>query len=286
MNKQISFSWDIHLKCNYRCPYCWHFGKWDQYQNVYPGLKKLVETWKRIYNLYGECKIGIYGGEPSIYPEINDFLLELVKYHKVFVTTNLSLGFESFIDRLPEDLVCKVQFITSFHPMFADMNDFLKKAVYIKKKIDNTCVTYVAYPKQIEDMAKYKQIFNDNNINFQILKFYGEYNGKKYPEAYNDYEKEKVGIYESIVRDEDKTTIVVEKKEFVPKGKLCNAGYKHATISCNGDVRFCGGFDWKDIKNMNIGNIFDPNFKLMDKPIVCPAERCPCNEWVDLLVEK
>lgn len=285
MDKQISFSWDIHLKCNYRCPYCWHFDKWDQYQNVYPGVDKLIETWKRIYNLYGECKISIYGGEPSIYPGIDNFLLKLIEYHRVSITTNLSSGFKYFIDRLSEDLVDKVQFSASFHPLFSDENDFLKKVIYIKNKVDNIYVAYVAYPEQIENLLKYKKFFNDNNIKFQILKFYGYYNGKKYPEAYNDSEKKKIGIYEFVPCEKGEKTVVVEKKEFVPKGKLCNAGHKYATIASNGDVRFCGGFDWENI-SMNIGNIFDPNFKLLDKPIICPAEICPCHEWVKALVDK
>ena len=98
MGRNVRFSWEIHRTCNFKCPYCWHFGKWEELekQNIYPGLDKLIQVWKRIYDLYGKCHIDILGGEPSIYPEINELLIELIKYHEVFVTTNLSGSFDKF----------------------------------------------------------------------------------------------------------------------------------------------------------------------------------------------
>jgi organic radical activating enzyme len=64
MSNKISFSWDLHWACNYRCPYCWWHGRWDELapRNRYPGTGNLVNIWKRIYEKYGEVHIEIAGG--------------------------------------------------------------------------------------------------------------------------------------------------------------------------------------------------------------------------------
>ena len=276
----VSFSWEIHRVCNYRCPYCWHFGKWEEYksQNIYPGLEKLIQAWKRIYDLYGKCHIDILGGEPSIYPEINEFLLELIKYHNVWVTTNLSGDFDKLINCISPDLVNNIRIATTFHPMFADIDTFLSKAIKIKKKIMQY-VVYLAYPPQVKDLEKYKKIFEQNGLRFSVLTFWGTYNGKQYPDSYTDEEKKIIGISLSSRGGEKFQT-----EPFVPTGKLCNAGHKYGNIQPDGRVLACGGAS--NTVNMDfIGNIFDSNFKLLEKPMICPAKTCPCNEWAELLVK-
>jgi molybdenum cofactor biosynthesis enzyme MoaA len=100
MKNKISFSWDLHWSCNFRCPYCWWHGKWDEFEkrNVYPGFEKLTAVWKRIYDLYGECHLEIAGGEPSIYPEFSEFILEILNYHTVSIMTNLSGNLDKIIN--------------------------------------------------------------------------------------------------------------------------------------------------------------------------------------------
>lgn len=279
MYGQVEFSWEIHRTCNFRCPYCWHFGKWDELskQNVYPGVEKLIKVWKRMYDLYGECILHILGGEPSIYPNINELLLELIKYHKIFLTTNLSNGFDKLLDCIPEDLINKINISTTFHPMFSQLDEFLPKVKKIKSKICN-CVLYLAYPPHLKDLLKYKKIFEDNGLNFSVLTFWGIYDGKKYPDSYTDEEKKLIGINIGSRNGENFQT-----EPFVPTGKLCNAGHKYGNIQPDGKVLACGGAS-NTVKVDFIGNIFDPDFKLLDKPMVCPARTCPCNEWAKLLV--
>jgi len=279
MDNQVEFSWEIHRVCNFRCPYCWHFGRWEEFekQNVYPGLDKLVSTWKRIYDLYGECNLDILGGEPSIYPQINELLLELVKYHRIAVTTNLSGDFDKLVKDIPDNLVDRIKIATTFHPMFAKLDEFLNKVKKIKKI--HRCVVYLAYPPHIKDLLKYKKIFEDNGLVFSVLTFWGMYDGKKYPDSYTDEEKKIIGISISARGGEKFQT-----EPFIPTGKLCNAGHRYGSIQPDGKVLPCGGAA-NTVKMDFIGNIFDPDFKLLDKPMVCPAKTCPCNEWAKLLVK-
>ena len=158
--------------------------------------------------------------------------------------------------------------------MFADIETFLSKAIKIKNKIKQN-VLYLAYPPQIKDLDKYKKIFEQNGLCFSVLTFWGKYNGKDYPDSYIEEEKKILGLSIASRGGENFQT-----EPFVPMGKLCNAGHKYALIDPDGTVLSCGGIA------MNLKtNIFDCNFKLLDKPMICPAKTCPCNEWAELLVK-
>jgi molybdenum cofactor biosynthesis enzyme MoaA len=78
MSEKVTFTWEIHWDCNYRCPYCWYHGQWEQLKprNVYPDFEKTLSVWKRIYDMYGECNLEIVGGEPSIYPNFGRLILD------------------------------------------------------------------------------------------------------------------------------------------------------------------------------------------------------------------
>ena len=95
-SKQISFSWDIHYKCNYNCPYCWWYGRWVELKRdtVYPPLNHLLEIWADIYKRHGAIHIEMLGGEPFIYPNFNELIEELAKMHTINITTNLSTNIE------------------------------------------------------------------------------------------------------------------------------------------------------------------------------------------------
>ena len=43
----ISFNWDIHLACNYKCPYCWWHGKEEEInkKNFYVNIDKVIDAW-------------------------------------------------------------------------------------------------------------------------------------------------------------------------------------------------------------------------------------------------
>ena len=281
MKNKISFSWDLHWSCNYRCPYCWWHGKWDEFEkrNVYPGLEKLIAVWKRIYDLCGECHLEIAGGEPSIYPQFNEFILEILNYHTVSIMTNLSGNLDKIINDKSEKVRTRFKMGATFHPLFANMEEFLPKAKQIRQNDMSIGVLYLSYPPQIKDIPKYKKLFSDNDIYFSVSTFWGTYNGKNYPDSYTDEEKKIIGIAIGERKDEKFQT-----EPLITKGKLCNAGYTYALIHPDGEVLPCGGASWKG-EQIIIGNIFDPNFKLWDKPRQCPSQNCPCNEWAFLMVK-
>ena len=276
MKKLVQFSWNIHRKCNFRCPYCWWHDKWNEFKpDVYQDLDKLVHVWKRIYDLYGKVHIDILGGEPSIYPQINELLLEITKYHEIVVTTNLSGCFDKLLDTASTEQKNNIfRIAATFHPLFADIDTFLAKAKKYDSKISNFGVVYLAYPAQIKQIDKYKNIFEKEHLEFSLLTFWGTYNGKKYPYSYTDEEKKIIDKYVARRGNEK-----FQMEPFNSKGKLCNAGHKYALVEPDGRVLSCGGAAINLKKNL-----FDPNFKLLEEPMACPSQTCPCNEWVELLV--
>ena len=95
--------------------------------SVYPGIEKLIQVWKRIYDLYGECHIEITGGEPSIYPDFEEFILEVLNYHTVQIMTNLYGSFDKLIDDKTDKVRERFKMGATFHPLFAKIEEFLRK---------------------------------------------------------------------------------------------------------------------------------------------------------------
>ena len=128
MKEKIRFSWDLHWNCNFRCPYCWWHGKWDEFskRSVYPGLEKLVQVWKRIYDLYGECDLMVTGGEPMLYPNFVELIEAISKKHTVKVTCQLSGDMFTFARKLNPK---RVRLDMNFHPLESKIEPFIKKVL-------------------------------------------------------------------------------------------------------------------------------------------------------------
>lgn len=277
--RKISFSWDIHWKCNFRCPYCWWHNRWEEISNsnYYPGIDRLMEVWKRIYKKYGGVHIEISGGEPMLYSQFFEFLSRVLAYHTVSVTTN----FCGNVKELPEkinDKKGRFKINATFHPLFADFDEFIKKVEFLRKNNFAICVLYLAWPPQIKDIPVYEKEVKRRGLQFSVLTFWGKYNNKDYPESYTKEEKE---IISSVIGRRSGEEF--QASPLITRGKLCNAGHTYGTIHPDGVVLRCGGGAWKG-GDVVIGNIFDKDFKLLDGPQPCYSENCPCNEWAFLLV--
>jgi len=275
----ISFNWDIHWICNYRCPYCWFNEKWDELksQNIYLPLEKLIKFWQNIYFKYGKVKISITGGEPFLYPEFNNLIKELSQFHLIEIVTNLSCEIEEFLKLVNID---NVEIRPSFHPLFADFDEFLKKFLYIKKLKPHQEVSYVAWPPQIKDIKFYQDKFLKYGISMFLQPFYGEYNGKRYPDSYTE-DQLKV-IYPFLGNRGGKT---FEVKNTNTKGKICLSGVIYAVIQPNNKIFQCGGFSLNNDNKPIIGYLGDEDFRLLDEPNICNFDICPCNEGANLVLD-
>jgi MoaA/NifB/PqqE/SkfB family radical SAM enzyme len=280
LNGKRRFSWDIHWQCNYRCPYCWWQGRWDEIaiHNYYPGREKLTEAWARIYRLYGSAHIDISGGEPFLYPEFMEFINQITDYHSLTINTNLSFEAKELVGKVKSGRK-KIKINATFHPLFAGFKPFVEKASFLQDNGFQIGVSYLAWPGQIKDIPAYRKRFANKDFQICLLTFWGDYQGKKYPAAYTEREKE---IINPILGERSGENFQVEP--LVVQGMLCNAGYLYATIHPDGQVLRCGGGSWEK-EDSYLGNLFDKNFRLREAPYPCSSRYCPCNEWAFLLVK-
>ncbi|MFH0790844.1 MAG: radical SAM protein [Candidatus Omnitrophota bacterium] len=277
--ERVSFSWNLVFKCNYRCPYCWFDGKWQEMGKMDRCLPvdELVRYWANIQRRYGMVGIEILGGEPFLYPNFVPLMRELSNMHSINITTNLSCSIDEFIKDIDPS---RVRLRPTFHPFFADYDSFVKKASVLREHNFGNTVVYLAYPPQLKLLNHYHNRFANQWLSLSVLTFWGKYNGLDYPLSYTDEEREILSPYLGERAGEKFQTSPKEVK-----GKLCRAGQTYAMIHSDGTAFRCGGANFSD-RDLVIGNLFDENFKLIDAPLPCSSEHCPCNEWAFLLVDE
>ncbi|HOX23164.1 MAG TPA: radical SAM protein [Elusimicrobiales bacterium] len=276
----IKLDWDIHYSCNYNCPYCWFHNQWGPKAllNVYPGTEKLIGYWRAIYDKCGRVQLSIGGGEPFTYPGFHEFVIECAKLHKIYVTTNLSGNPQLFAGKVDP---ANLSFAASLHPVHAKFEEFSAKAAAVKKAGFQIKAVLVAWPPFLKDMQSYKRQLNDLGLELEVHSFWGNFEGREYPDAYTKQERELLAPF---LGSRSGTS---EKFQLTPKattGKLCRAGQVHASIYPNGDVVRCGGEGWKRDQRP-FTNIFSEDFQLYKEPQPCRAIACPSNEWAEFLVE-
>jgi MoaA/NifB/PqqE/SkfB family radical SAM enzyme len=106
------------------------------------------------------------------------------------------------------------------------------------------------------------------------MTFWGQHRGITYPDGYTQAEREIIGI--SLGKRDNQEFQLAPRQ--MSKGRPCRAGQSYAVIQADGNVVRCGG----SFLNESIGNFFEEDFKLLEKPIPCKADYCKCNEWASL----
>jgi anaerobic magnesium-protoporphyrin IX monomethyl ester cyclase len=275
-NGQVSFNWDINWICNYRCPYCWFYGKWAELKkhNRNFNLEEWVRVWKDIYARYGAVKIAITGGEPFLYPNFVELIKELSQMHKVEIITNLSIDIQKFVKDIN---TANVKVNPSFHPLFADFDKFIERVLLLKEVGLLQCVSYLAWPPQINKIGYYTERFSQYGVSISIQSFFGEHKGIKYPDGYTELEKQII-----LPHIGERGGKPFQTEPLNTMGRLCAAGYRYGVIHPDAVVLRCGGINYSESVPI-VGNLFEDGFKLLDEPSPCTYEMCVCNEWAFLL---
>ncbi len=261
---KVRFSWIIHYACNYRCSYCFYSEGcgWEilKERNIYLSVDKWLRHWERIYQNYGRCYIQITGGEPFTYPSFIELIYELSRMHyPINISTNSSGDLASFVKKVcPE----RVSLSISYHPQFDKLDIFLERKNFLRKHKFDGCINFLAYPPYLKEIAYYKGILESDGERLKIIPFRGIYRGISYPAGYTEEEKALIGLKEDGLNKIRK------------RGTTCYAGKQSGLLLPDGKVSRCGQL-WY---NCIIGDFLKRDFKLLDKPEICPVETCPCNE--------
>ena len=141
-------------------------------------------------------------------------------------------------------------------------------------------MNYVAYPPILKKMAEYKKAVEEIEIRFSILPYNGEFEDRKYPQDYTGLEKSLL-MGAGGLDDVNKDTIdwKTDEKRSSQKGQLCRMGQMYARFYPDGEVYRCCGNG-----ALRLGNLLDGTFKLLEEPLLCECDNCPC--WKCMLVDK
>lgn len=308
--ERVFLTWTIHHSCNYRCSYCFiTTGYRDIFKdNIYPGTRKWMDVWARVYDLYGSCIVKIAGGEPFTYPDFMDLCVHMGERHFLDFSSNLFWDTDEFCRRMPKKS-CRIE--PSYHPEFTpDRAEFGRKCLKLKEHGFMGSVHLVGYPPLLDAVIEAKEYFESLGLGAVILPFRGSVGEKKYPESYTDEEKTKlkiaVGMQEK-PKEAPKTESKVEEKHaqhlkdvnkryfdwYVGKEnnlkeneiRWCLHGSTYGKIQPNGDVlRCCTPVSPEKRKDLVIGNILDENFKLIDGAKPCDVSPCFC--WKPMLLDQ
>ncbi len=259
---EIRFHWNITYSCNYRCRYCFFDGKWEEYgkRTVFLEPSGWEKNWRRIFEVYGSCFLVITGGEPFTYPGFIQIIRKVSAFHRINISTNGSGNMENFAGSVSPE---RVSLTFSFHPGFNTLKKIISGIEFVREKGFKTdYINLCAYPPFIPKVEGYLEEAAGSGLKLKLIPFCGEFEGKRYPESYSDYEKEVLGM-DGVWED-----------NVTRKGSLCCAGYRTALIFPDGKTARCGQIGEKHI----IGDFFSDKFRLLEEPLPCEADICPCLE--------
>jgi len=245
--------------CNLKCVYC-RFS--HSIKEVPPADPKfLLETLDKTGKIF---IIAICGnGETFLVPNIIEVLQELTRKHLISLVSNFTLKkTREFCEKIDPKKVTSV--VASLHIKELERtgltNRFVENYLLCKKKGFNVRAQVVAHPALLGEAEKYIKFFGQKGVQIYFDECFIEYEGKSYPDAYTDHERQVLGL--------------IKKQESIDriyqKGKLCNAGYNICTVAVDGKVYPC-----PDIKEV-IGDIHQGRIEFKKELTLCPNDRCLC----------
>jgi MoaA/NifB/PqqE/SkfB family radical SAM enzyme len=262
-NSKVTFGWDLCSTCNYRCPYC---GIWEKQTEKDLSLtaREWARIWDRLYLNYGSIHIYVSGGEPSTYPYFFELVRLLCQKHNLEICTNLSWNTDELVPHIPAG---RLRIAPTFHPTFADFEEFFKKAIKVKEYLPNEQIYYVAHPGQIKQMPERSFRFKQAGIKLVPLPLRGD------GYVLNSEEEKRIVEELSPYRG---NKIEYQLQRISPRGKICRAGQHYAVLRTDGSVDRCSQYS-----NGGVGNILEENFSLFEQPLPCEKDYCPIeSQWI------
>ncbi|MBI9080318.1 MAG: radical SAM protein [Pseudodesulfovibrio sp.] len=251
--------WNMTRKCNFRCEYCYF-----PHDNSPVTETLSVEKITDFLNGTGHTwNVGMTGGEPFIYPGFVDICETLTKNHIIGVDTNLSMPSKvrEFADRIDPDRVndMYVALHIQERERIKGVPAFIESARLLIDKGFNVIVNYVVHPDLEDRFKKDCEFFASQGIPITPRPFKGEFNGRRYPEAYGDRARTIFGKHPEQGK----------KVAFNFFGIPCSAGMTLLRMEPDGTIFRCPG------DKTVLGNVLD-TVNTYAEPRPCTKKRCPC----------
>ena len=283
----FTVNWFFIFRCNYDCYYCESHDLISKIPEV-----DMIRGTHYLYELIKKpLMIGFVGGEPFLYKKLVDvFRVNLPISFRV--ETNLSAPLK-VLERVPTN--CDIK--ATYHPEFADIDEFVKKANYIKSvNSNNQC--NIAFPVEEKLWNKALEVYNrvpgSRPIVLQVpsLDWKGSFTKTyDYSDAQKEWLRENTKDIESnLIITTNKGEKLKKNHRFLAinnllnfKGWKCYAGNNNIHIDPKGDVFPASCFLRTRAR---LGNVFKENIKLLQHGIKCPFDHCGCFSDTRILKEK
>lgn len=261
--------WDVTKRCNLDCEYC--FGKITDTSIKVNSIKidLLLETLDKNGKIY---RISFTGGEPTLIPNFVEACKSITKKHFISFNSNLiSKNIIEFASEVNPDRILHIHASFHYDELIQKklLAKFSKNYNLLKDSGFNVFAETVAYPQIEKKVNVISKFAKDNSIALTFAPYYGNFQGRIYPESYTNIQLDSFEITKEDISC------------FSQKGNLCNAGFNAAVVFSNGNIYPCHQIKTK------MGNIYE-GFAFGDKLIECPSKKCGCplNKYDDYLFGK
>lgn len=243
--------------CNYKCEYCYAPHEYRLGHHFQGDINEWHDAFKRTF---GNQKLVFYlaFGEPMVAKKFYDVLDMIASESNWYghMTSNLSPR----LDRLVETKLFKEKRFNinaSFHPTQTSVDKFLDKLLFLREHGLECPVVFVMWPPFIDKFEEWFKIFDEHNFLVHVRRFRGWYNGKFYPKAYTEEERQFIARYC------DDATIKYMLNDFNVnlRGWLSYQGMYYILVDYHGDV-----YTSPDSREKHLGNIFKGDVKLFTEP--------------------
>jgi organic radical activating enzyme len=264
--------------CNYRCSYCpprLNTGKeWLEYNSVL-----------RFLNIAKPKTVLFVGGEPSIYPKID----ELIKYLKennisIHMTTNGTRDIKWWVDHVEFFDVLTL----SYHLEFSNLNKFIKKLNRItdfKVVTVNVSMIHDRFDECLragEEISKVKNVYTSLkalNKNTELFEYTDEQlkiMSKMIRPEVLTLKEDDFNIHFYLVDGDERKKLraqtLISDRENKYKGWLCWKGIDTIRVDVDGNI-------FKSICELDekpFANIYDEKIEIPKEPEICQRKYCFC----------
>ncbi len=253
----VWLQWNLTSQCNFGCTYC--FGKTQPNKQTINQIK--IDELINALDADGRTfRIGFTGGEPFLIPNFIEACKVLTEEHFISFNSNLILNsVETFANSINPKRVLNIHASLHFEE--------LKKKDKFERFVSNYGLLHitgfniydeaVAYPDMESKLNEYRELTDRYELQFRFAPFFGEYDGKFYPESYSSKQIKAFNL------DPD------DLAAHYQLGNRCNAGFNAAVVSPMGKISPCFNLSG------NLGHIYE-SINLNNSPMVCPASKCVC----------
>lgn len=264
-----------HCACNYKCPYCYVPSDVNVGEHFIGTIDKWHEGFRKSFR---NQHLSIYAsfGEPIIQQHFYEVveMIESEPNWEMIMTSNISISLPKLLkSRLIKE--GRLNINASFHPTETSIDNFLKQLLVLRENGIECTVTFVMYPPLMKDFPHYFEIFTQNNFLVHVRRFRAYYQGKYYPEAYTEKERQFVAKYM------DNASIKYMLMDINMKGKLSYAGMFYILVTNKGDIALCPDYT----KEFRRGNILNGTINLDIEPEPLPDVNDGTVEGVASLLE-